>query len=341
MERSGGFYGLPPPRERRIIIGSQENALNHSLAHMTGAERGQACPSDPMRLRRNRVCPLCSSMEESWFVSCGRDIRRCKACGFIWVAEGLARDDKGQSIYEGDKPIFFEDGNAEYYLGPASFANARAKLNLVKRVIPYGTRLLDVGAGFGHFVKLAQEHYVAYGLEISPTAAAWGRKEFGAKIITGGLDSSAPEFAEAFDAVTMWDVIEHLEEPQSALLTIKSRLKPRGHLILSTPDAGSLAARILGRKWYYLDPIQHISLFNRSNLSTLLGGAGFTVLSVKSMGHAFQIGYILSRLGYFYDTGLVGAALRGARYALSPLRERHLYINPRDVLVLIAVQQSA
>lgn len=287
------------------------------------------------------ACPLCSSLGNPWFASRGRHVRRCNACGFIWVAEGLSRDANGQSIYETEKPIFFEDGNEEYYLGPTSFTNARIKLDLVKRAAPPPARLLDIGAGFGHFVKLACKEYAACGLEISPAAAAWGRRELGVNIITGGLDCSASELTQPFDVVTLWDVIEHLEDPRSALQAIKDRLKPQGHLILSTPDAGSFAARMLGRGWYYLDPIQHISVFSRRNLSKLLADTGFEVGPIETMGHSYQIGYMLSRLDYFYHKGLAGGMIRLAKPALGPFRERHLYINPHDVLALVAMNQGS
>jgi SAM-dependent methyltransferase len=270
-----------------------------------------------------------------WFVSRDRHIRRCQHCGFIWVPEGVRRNPDGQSIYEADKPIFFEDGNENYYLDDASVTNARIKLQLVRQIVPSGAQLLDVGAGFGHFVKIAQEHYAATGLEISSVAVKWGRQRLGANLIPGPLDAPVPGLDQKFDVVTMWDVIEHLENPLSALHSIKSRLKAGGHLILSTPDAGSLVAGILGQRWYYLDPIQHIALFNRLNLSRLLNGAGFDIVRIGSMGHSYKIEYVLTRLAYFYHSGVMGSIVQLLSLGLSQFKLRHVFINPHDVLTLI------
>src|SRR5262249_21394788 len=163
------------------------------------------------------VCPLCLNGSRVWLISRDRHVRRCQHCGFIWVPEGLSRNPDGQSIYEADKPIFFDDGNENYYLDDASFTNARIKLKLVRQIVPSGAKLIDLGAGFGHFIKLAQEHYAATGLEISSVAVKWGRQRLGANLITGPLDAPLSGLHQKFDVVTMWDVIEHLENPLSAL----------------------------------------------------------------------------------------------------------------------------
>jgi 2-polyprenyl-3-methyl-5-hydroxy-6-metoxy-1,4-benzoquinol methylase len=280
-------------------------------------------------------CPLCSSESRLWFVGRDRHVRRCQHCGFIWVPQGLSRNPDGQSIYEANNPIFFDDGNENYYLDDANFTNARIKLKLVRQIVPLGAHLIDVGAGFGHFVKLAQEHYVATGLEISSVAVKWGRQRFGANLIIGPLDAPLAGFDRTFDVVTMWDVIEHLENPLSALHSIKSRLKPGGYLFLSTPDSGSLVAGLLGQGWYYLDPIQHIALFNRTNLSRLLNEAGFDVVRIGSMGHSYKIEYVLTRLAYFYRTGVMETLVQLLSFGLRPFKQCHMFINPHDVLTLV------
>jgi 2-polyprenyl-3-methyl-5-hydroxy-6-metoxy-1,4-benzoquinol methylase len=281
-------------------------------------------------------CPLCLNESRLWFISRDRHVRRCQHCGFIWVPQGLSRNPDGQSIYEADKPIFFDDGNENYYLDDASFTNARIKLKLVRQTVPSGAKLIDVGAGFGHFIKLAQEHYAATGLEISSVAVKWGRQQLGANLITGPLDAPLPGLHQKFDVVTMWDVIEHLENPLSALHSIKSRLKAGGYLILSTPDTGSLVAGILGERWYYLDPIQHIALFNRSNLSRLLNEAGFDIVRIGSMGHSYKIEYALTRLAYLYRSGVMGSLVHLLSFGLNPFKQHHVFINPHDVLTLVA-----
>ncbi|MGH9349279.1 MAG: hypothetical protein ACRD26_18645, partial [Vicinamibacterales bacterium] len=58
----------------------------------------------------------------------GRELRRCDACGFAWVPQGVMRHDDGKTIYEHDPPIFLTDGNTDYYLDESAADSARAKL---------------------------------------------------------------------------------------------------------------------------------------------------------------------------------------------------------------------
>lgn len=267
----------------------------------------------------------------------GRTLLRCPGCGFAWVAEGLAKAEGGHSIYDGDNPVFFEDGNEAYYLGAPSLVNAGIKLDLMRRHVPAGARVLDVGAGFGHFVKVAGGHYAVHGIEVSPVAIVWAKDNLGVTLERGTAETLTATDGSLFDAATLWDVIEHVEDPRQALRQVAERLAPDGIVVLSTPDLGSLVARLLGRRWYYLDLIQHVHLFSRKTLGRLLAESGFTVLSWGSMGHRYELGYVLSRLDYFYGRSLLG------RLLLAPLRAmpaawlgRQITINPHDVLTVVA-----
>ena len=69
-------------------------------------------------------------------------------CGFAWVPQGVARTAAGQSIYEGDEPVFFNDAQRDYYRDEVTTEAARAELAWVARFVPTGRALLDVGANF-------------------------------------------------------------------------------------------------------------------------------------------------------------------------------------------------
>ena len=89
-------------------------------------------------------------------------------------------------------------------------------------------------------------------------------------------------------------------------------------------------------RWHYLDPIQHIVLFDRENLGRMLEDAGFEVLGVRTFGHHYRVGYVLDRIAYLHATGMVGKATAVARVLGSPLARRSLYLNLRDVMGIVA-----
>jgi SAM-dependent methyltransferase len=251
----------------------------------------------------------------------------------------LAVDADGISIYESASPVFFADGNTDYYLSRASQLNAQTKLRLLEKWVPAGSRVLDVGAGFGHFLQACGGRYNCVGAEVSPVAVAWSERSLGVRSICASVYDLAPEHAGPFDAITLWDVIEHLPDPHRALAALADRMITGGTLLLTTPDAGSSVARVLGRHWYYLDPVQHLVVFNRHNLTDLLRQHGFETVSIKTMGHHYVIGYVLSRIAYFCGGGRASSTLQRAAKAAARWRDHTIALNPRDVMAVVAVRR--
>jgi len=286
------------------------------------------------------ACPVCQAALRDWFEKGSRHLARCVSCGLIIVREGVARTSTGASIYEAEETVFLADGNEAYYLDhETAFTNARLKLDWVARDLASGRRLLDAGSNFGHFLKLAAERFDARGLDLSPQAVAWSREHLGVESTVMSI-YALPDGLREFDAVTCWDVIEHLPDPLGALRALRSSLKPGGLLFLSTPDAGSVAARLLGRRWHYLDPLQHITVFSRENLRQALAAAGLAVLRTGTLGHSYRLRYVFDRLAYLHRDGVLGAAAVAGRWAARPLLGRSVRLDLRDVLVLTASRKD-
>ncbi|HVJ90382.1 MAG TPA: class I SAM-dependent methyltransferase [Labilithrix sp.] len=278
-------------------------------------------------------CLLCSSTRgRFWTKKAGRNVHRCPDCRCVWVPDGLVRNDKGESIYEEEEPIFLKDGNEQYYLDETNLLSCRVKVRWVEETLPRGGRLLDVGANFGHFLKAASERFDAVGIEISKAAVDRSAELFGVNNYVGSIYAPPPEAKGPWDAVTLWDVIEHVPDPQGALEAIRDLLAPGGRLYLSTPDAGSAVARAMGSRWHYLDPVQHIVLFGRENLSELLERTGFRVRQTRSFGHYYRVGYVLDRLAYLHGEGALGGIVRSTLARAHILGSRSIYISLRDVM---------
>jgi SAM-dependent methyltransferase len=288
------------------------------------------------RATADAACPLCTQALRFWFARGDRHYERCGGCGLLVVPEGLATDSSGVSIYEADESVFEADGNAGYYFDhETNLANSRRKLGFVAAHLPAGSGLLDAGANFGHFLSVAAGRYRARGFDISPAAVSWSRAHFGVDSVVGSA-YEPPRDGAPWDAVTSWDVVEHLVDPAEALRQFWPLLRPQGWLFLSTPDAGSLVARLLGRRWHYLDPVQHVAVFSRRNLRALLEGAGFEVVTVRSLGHDYRIRYVADRLCYLHPTGATGVAMRAARLLARPLGGLSVYLQLGDVVLVAA-----
>jgi 2-polyprenyl-3-methyl-5-hydroxy-6-metoxy-1,4-benzoquinol methylase len=157
-----------------------------------------------------------------------------------------------------------------------------------------GRRLLDVGAYCGIFVDVAREAgFRAEGLELSRWAAGQARR-LGLTVHEQTLGERAAS-GDAYDVVTMWDVVEHLADPRRELAAAFALLRSGGRLHLSTIDTSSLVARLLGPRWPWLMHM-HLCYFDRQNLSALLESVGFRVVRRRNYTHTVSAGYLLRKV---------------------------------------------
>ena len=289
-----------------------------------------------MTTTTSQSCPLCGGASVGWTRRPGRELRRCRQCRFAWVPEGVMRTEKGTSIYEADTTLFVNEEQSDYYRDQSTIDAARAKLDWVTRLSRGSGSLLDVGANFGYFVREAASRFDAIGIEPSALTVAWGREQLNAPVEVGSIYDARPDFVGRFDVITLFDVIEHLPEPGDALRRIREWLAPQGRLFLTTPDAGSMVARLLDKNWWYIDLTEHISLFSRANLTPVIEKSGFTVVGTRTVGRSYKLSYIPRRFGQLAADAPV---LRIAHLATQPLRllgDLHVPVNLGDVMGIVA-----
>ena len=139
-------------------------------------------------------------------------------------------------------------------------------------------RILDVGCGSGFFLRaLDQINWDRFGVETGETAARAANRALGnGRVFEGTLIESACE-DEAFDLVTFWSALEHLNEPRANLLEAARIIRPNGTLILQVPNAASYQARLFGGNWFALDAPRHRYHFTPQMLERLLAQTGFEV----------------------------------------------------------------
>lgn len=198
-----------------------------------------------------------------------------------------------------------------------------------------GTRtLLDVGAANGLLVEEATlAGLQAVGVEPSESLSAEAR-ERGVDVLTGVLPH--PELADRqFDAVTLVDVIEHVPDPVELLRLARARVAPDGCVFVVTPDIASLAARVLGRRWWHLR-LAHVVYFTRATLTRALDEAGFVPETWWRPGWVFEVGYLTERVGEYVPP--VGKL--ASRHDDSSLMHRSVPLNLFDSLAVVARPRS-
>jgi len=99
--------------------------------------------------------------------------------------------------------------------------------------------VLDLGCGDGAFLDIAREHGLrTAGIELSATSAR-AAADSGHHVRVGSILDAFPSDFRGFDAVTMWDVLEHLPEPRRGLEGARGAVRPGGRLLVLSPMMGS------------------------------------------------------------------------------------------------------
>jgi len=226
----------------------------------------------------------------------------CAECGLLFQSPRPSEADLLAAYGSVEDPIYLAEKENRYL----TFRRAVRLLGP-----PRGLRLLDVGAYCGFFVDVAREAgWAAEGLELSRWAAAHARS-LGLAVRNETLAERARSGAR-YDVVTMWDVVEHLADPRRDLGHAFRLLRPGGRLAVSTIDARSAVARLLGSRWPWLMDM-HLFYFDRRNLPALLEGLGFRVLERRDYVHTVSAGYLLRKVeASFPAAGWLARAARRA-----------------------------
>ncbi|MBX9691140.1 MAG: class I SAM-dependent methyltransferase [Cyanobacteria bacterium] len=240
-------------------------------------------------------CSICGSNQfTSLYQVQSGEITQCNECDIVTRSNLVAGDELLQFYNDWyvQHPFFDSlkleaDTNIEPYL-----VYNRVLKKLEQRVEKQ--RLLDVGCSYGAFLDVARKYgWGVQGVEICETSADYAVGKRGIDVVRTTLEQAG--FPDGyFSAVTLWDLIEHLENPLQTMREVNKILAPNGTAFICTPNHDSLINKI-GNIMYKLSfhrfkkplnilhPIQHNYYFSPATLSNLLSRAGFSRIEIDFM----------------------------------------------------------
>jgi SAM-dependent methyltransferase len=239
------------------------------------------------------ICPLTGNASREYARKGDAVYLRDPESGIIFLAERPRLEDMTAFV------------DAEYEAGVyRDYVNARGlKLATMRRRLPViraharGLRLLDVGCGAGFFLEAALEAgFEPAGMELSPVAIELAQPTVRPRITRGDVNTILATDARQFDVVTAFDIVEHTFDPAAFLDDIGRVLSPGGLLVVSTPDTGHWLRPLMRSHWPMLQPDQHMYLFSRAAMRTLLTSRGYEPLLIKTERKVLTIDYLFGQL---------------------------------------------
>lgn len=276
------------------------------------------------------ACPCCEGADwdrrwAGWVI--------CRRCGMMTV-ENRCQAGDFEALYG---PDYFQGREYIDYLAdkPAQQKTLGRHLAVVRRHVPPGGRLLEIGCAYGFFLELiAQDYPNSVGLDVSEAAVAHARS-LGLDARRGDL--LATTLSGSFDAVCLWDTIEHLAWPAETIQRAASLLRPGGHLFLSTGDFGSLLARLQGLRWRQIHPPTHLFYFTRPALDALVRRMGMEVIGFTTVRVYRRLHSALRALDRFRGGSISGRCARGLLKLLpNRILRCDIALNLGDTMLLTA-----
>jgi len=283
----------------------------------------------PLTIDDDARCPVCESPQKQlrYRITDFR-VYDCRSCSLVYLWPQLRPEEVREMfthLYtegEGSVPELRSYYGFTYDDDPANplVQLYESWLDVLERHARRG-RLLDIGCGTGLFLAVARRRgWEPYGVDDCAEAIAYARSEFGLDVWEGDFrdfDASG----KAFDAITMWDIIEHARAPVDLLSAARGVLSPGGVIGISTPNQRSILDLIAGAMYrlsagrltrplekFYIE--QHFLYFDPRTLADACGRAGLTLV------HSERQNTDLRRLTLGPATRLMLKALLGVARAV-------------------------
>ena len=231
------------------------------------------------------LCPVCGNGRNTRITTeFSLSVVKCQACGLLYVNPRPRDSEKNywaptRASMEKKYGAIFEGRKAHY-----RDSLYRSHLDILARYQPIG-KFLDVGTHCGFFLRHTRGRgWDAEGIEPSPILGELAQEKFGLKVKTGSLESAAfPN--EAFDVITLLDVIEHLHDVRAMLKEIRRIAKSNGVFFIKTPNGTynyfkHLIFHNLLRRHDYdcFDAREHVAAYTVPTLTRLLNDSPYAVL---------------------------------------------------------------
>ena len=230
------------------------------------------------------ACEICGS-EEHHLVATRTDrflggntlfcMHECENCATVYQFPRPKQAKMGD-YYPPEYQQYTKDLSEEkWYKRLSRIYGLRKRTRIITKYLSGGT-VLDVGCATGDFLSVMKDvpGWNGIGIEPSHTALKYAKEKARLSVVEGGLNG-APFAKHSFEAITMWDVLEHVYDPRQVLNEVARLLKPDGIFVVNHPNLDSIDRRLFGNLWLGYELPRHLYLFPGELLKKLMAELGF------------------------------------------------------------------
>jgi SAM-dependent methyltransferase len=263
-------------------------------------------------------CPLCGVGHAVHFMTAPDrfhwrpaeyDLVRCPTCSHVWLANPPKPEEMGFHYSKDYHRAIMAAGEKS---APSRWRRQR---DVIARYKKAGA-ILDVGCSSGGFLGTVKgRSWKLYGIEMEASTAQKAREATGAEVFVGDV-LAAPFPAASFDAITGFDILEHVCQPRRFLAKVLEWLKPGGIFYVGLPNIDSWEARLFGSYWYGLELPRHLSHFSPKSLKQVTASLGFREISLITPRTSYvkdSVGYLSSRAAEMMGITPIPMSSRGPR----------------------------
>lgn len=267
----------------------------------------------------NKNCPWCDSektqmhlwVKDLFLTQEPFEIYECLKCGLLFTEPRPDVNSIGK--YYQSEEYYSHQENKNGFI-PKIYesvkrVNLRHKRKLATKGLKVGT-MLEIGCGVGDFLhEMEQKGWNCTGIEPSKEAKAIAKNRVKAHILNP--DELASLENESFDLITMWHVLEHVDNLKEEVMHLQRLLKKGGRLVLALPNFKSADAEFYREYWAAYDVPRHLNHFCRESINNIFKN---TKLKLKKTDKLVWDAYYISYMSEKYKNHtlpLLKGALRG------------------------------
>ncbi|MFN0275453.1 MAG: class I SAM-dependent methyltransferase [Chitinophagales bacterium] len=204
----------------------------------------------------------------------GYHVMQCAVCSFVFVPT-YYRESISYTDYK-DAKVADQVKKGNNWI---KIQRHLLRFDLIKKYKKQG-KVFDLGAGWGHFLLAGKQlGYDVYGIELSEQPALYAKNELGLPI--DRLDFFAMNDAKKFDIITLWDVLEHIDEADKVIEKCNTLLAEDGLIVIQVPQIDSFMSKRFKETWKMVS-LDHVNYFSSKTLPRLLKAKGFEVQEMRS-----------------------------------------------------------